>query len=89
MPNVLIVGATRGLGASLANQYASHPSTTVYGTSRSAEPPTKAYRKGIKWVKGIDLNEKGVGKKLVDELGTIGVDGGLDVVVSCAPVQDG
>ncbi|KAN0106032.1 oxidoreductase-like protein [Hyaloscypha variabilis] len=84
MPNVLIVGATRGLGASLANQYASHPSTTVYGTTRSAEPPTKAHSKEIKWVKGIDLNVNGVGKKLVDELGTIGVHGGLDIVIITA-----
>jgi len=85
MPNVLIVGSTRGLGASLANQYASHPSTTVYGTTRSAEPPKgKGHHEGIKWAKGIDLNEKEAGKKLVEELGTIGVKGGLDIVVSCA-----
>ncbi|KAE9370866.1 oxidoreductase-like protein [Stipitochalara longipes BDJ] len=85
MPNVLIIGATRGLGASLANQYASHPSTTVYGTTRSAEAPKgKGHHEGIKWAKGIDLNEKEAGKKLVEELRKIGVDGGLDVVIITA-----
>ena len=89
MPNVLIVGATRGLGASLANQYATHPSTTVYGTTRSAEPPKgKGHNEGIKWAKGIDLNEAGAGKKLVEELGAIGLKGGLDVVVSCASIRN-
>ena len=83
MPNILIVGATRGLGASLANQYASRPYTSVYGTTRSAEPPTgKGHDERIKWAKGIDLNQSDVGKKLVEELGSLGVEGGLDVVVS-------
>jgi len=84
MPNILIVGATRGLGASLANQYASRPYTSVYGTTRSAEPPTgKGHDERIKWAKGIDLNQSDVGKKLVEELGSLGVEGGLDDVVSC------
>ncbi|KAJ6536439.1 oxidoreductase [Mycena vulgaris] len=38
MPTILIVGATRGLGASLAAAYAAADST-VYATSRSASPP--------------------------------------------------
>jgi NAD(P)-dependent dehydrogenase (short-subunit alcohol dehydrogenase family) len=84
MPNILIVGATRGLGASMANQYASHPRTTVYGTTRSAEPPTgKGHNEKIKWAKGIDLNEHDAGKKLVEELRTLGVEGGIDTMVSC------
>jgi NAD(P)-dependent dehydrogenase (short-subunit alcohol dehydrogenase family) len=84
MSNILIVGATRGLGASLANQYASHPNTTVYGTTRSAEPPKgKGHDEKIKWAMGIDLNQPDVGKKLVEELGSLGVEGGLGVVVSC------
>ena len=87
MPNVLIVGSTRGLGASLANAYASQPSTTVYGTTRSAEPP-KGHHEGIKWAKSIDLNEKDAGKKLVEELGTLGVKGGIDVVVSFASTKN-
>ena len=82
MPNILIRGATRGLGASLANQYASHPLTRVYGTTRSSSAPTSGHSEKIKWAKGIDLNEKDAGNKLVEELGQLGVERGLDVVVS-------
>lgn len=83
MPNVLIIGATRGLGASLANQYAAQKDTAVYGTTRSAEAPKgKGHHEGIKWVKGVDLNEKECGTKLVEGLGGLGVEGGLGVVVS-------
>lgn len=85
MSNILIVGATRGLGASLANQYASHPNTTVYGTTRSAEPPKgKGHDEKINWAKGIDLNQPDVGKKLVEELGSLGVEGGLGIVIITA-----
>jgi hypothetical protein len=42
MPTILIVGATRGLGAALANLYASSLSNTVFGTTRSASNPTYA-----------------------------------------------
>ena len=90
MPNILIIGATRGLGASLANLYASHPNTTVFGTTRSSEGP-KTIKEGgkhnekIVWVKDIDLNESGAGTALVDQLGRLGGEGGVkgfDVVVS-------
>jgi NAD(P)-dependent dehydrogenase (short-subunit alcohol dehydrogenase family) len=82
MPNVLIIGATRGLGASLANVYASHANTTVYGTTRSAEGPKTGLDEKIKWVKGIDLIEKDAGRKLVGELKALGVEGGFSTVVS-------
>src|SRR3712207_28179 len=39
MPVVLIVGATRGLGASLAKAYASEPTNQVLATARSSSPP--------------------------------------------------
>lgn len=39
MPNILIIGATRGLGASLANYYKSDPSNHVLATARTANPP--------------------------------------------------
>jgi NAD(P)-dependent dehydrogenase (short-subunit alcohol dehydrogenase family) len=84
MPNILIIGATRGLGASVANQYATQQETIVYGTTRSSEAPKKGHNEKIKWVKGIDLNEKGVGKKLVNELAHLGVEGGFGAVVSWA-----
>jgi NAD(P)-dependent dehydrogenase (short-subunit alcohol dehydrogenase family) len=90
MPNILIIGATRGLGAALANLYASHPNTTVYGTTRSLESP-KGHHGKIVWVKGIDVSEEGAGNALANQLGALGLGGGmveggvrgLDVVV-CA-----
>jgi NAD(P)-dependent dehydrogenase (short-subunit alcohol dehydrogenase family) len=78
--NILIIGATRGLGASLANAYASQKDTTVYGTTRSAEAP-KGGNASIVWVKGIDVSEKDVGRVLVDQLGALGSVKEFDVVV--------
>ncbi|KAK6604090.1 short chain dehydrogenase reductase family superfamily [Botrytis cinerea] len=64
MTNILIVGATRGLGASLANNYASQHSTTVYGTTRAATGPSNLNEK-IVWIPNIDVAEEGVGRKLI------------------------
>ncbi|KAL2065374.1 hypothetical protein VTL71DRAFT_3044 [Oculimacula yallundae] len=75
MPNILIVGATRGLGACLANAYASQDNTTVYGTTRKEEEPTNLDKK-IVWVKGVDLMDRGVGGKLVEGLKGVGVSQG-------------
>lgn len=91
MPTILIIGATRGLGASLANAYASQPSTTVFGTTRAAHAPQGGkHDEMILWVPNIDVSEEGVGKKLVNQLGMLGGGGGMteggvrgfDVVVS-------
>jgi NAD(P)-dependent dehydrogenase (short-subunit alcohol dehydrogenase family) len=76
MPNILIIGATRGLGASLAKAYASQPNTTVYGTTRAATGPTGLDDK-IAWVPHIDVSDSGVGKRLVNQLGSLGVAGGM------------
>lgn len=90
MVSVLIVGATRGLGASLANAYASDPSNVVFGTTRSAAGPTDdKISKKVNWIPHIDLMSPDVGGNLVNQLGTFGVgnrmvDGGVkgfDVVV--------
>jgi NAD(P)-dependent dehydrogenase (short-subunit alcohol dehydrogenase family) len=84
MPNILIIGATRGLGASLANEYATQEDTTVYGTTRKSEAPTGGeHNEKIVWVKGIDVSEKEASSKLVEELGGLvkGVKE-FDVVVS-------
>ena len=64
--NVLIVGASRGLGASLAAQYAAENGTQVYGTTRSAskskdEPSSSS----IRWIRGIDLSRPSAGRDLV------------------------
>lgn len=93
--NILIVGATRGLGASLANLYASQNKTTVYGTTRATDAGPRGKADGklddrIVWVPNIDVSERSVGTRLVNQLGKLGGGGGdlaggvvaFDVVVS-------
>lgn len=58
MPNILIVGATRGLGASLTKQYASNSQNKVYCTTRSEQTPTSPKAENILWVPNIDLTSK-------------------------------
>lgn len=79
MSKILIIGATRGLGASLANLYNAQPNTTVYGTARNTVP--KGLDERIVWVKGIDLVEADVGEKLVAGLKEVGFEGVFGVVV--------
>ncbi|KAL4878631.1 hypothetical protein BJY04DRAFT_195278 [Aspergillus karnatakaensis] len=65
--NILIVGATRGLGASLRNLYAADPSTQqVFATTRSDNGPISQSR--VSWVPNIDLTKSDVGQKLVSQL---------------------
>jgi NAD(P)-dependent dehydrogenase (short-subunit alcohol dehydrogenase family) len=78
MVSALIVGATRGLGASLTKQYASNPSTSVYATTRSGSGP-KGFPEGVKWLPNIDLMSPGVGDELAKQLKG---EKALDVVVS-------
>jgi short-subunit dehydrogenase len=69
MPNVLIVGATRGLGAALVSYYSSQPSTTVYATSRSSSPPSESSKtKNVHWLTDIDLMSPSCGTKLASSL---------------------
>lgn len=64
MPSVLIVGATRGLGAALVAYYSSNPFSgttwTVYATTRSSEAPKDdwAKKQNVNWLLNVDL-EKG------------------------------
>ena len=75
MPSVLIVGATRGLGAALVTYYSSNPgegtSWIVYATTRSSEPPADdwAIKQNIHWLLNIDL-EKGpeIAEKLAQQI---------------------
>ncbi|KAI9050599.1 hypothetical protein LZ554_005758 [Drepanopeziza brunnea f. sp. 'monogermtubi'] len=76
MPNILIIGATRGLGASLANAYAAQKDTTVFGTTRQDAAPTGLDKKII-WVKSVDVSQEGVGARLVNQLGSLGGGGGM------------
>ncbi|RKL28375.1 hypothetical protein BFJ72_g12473 [Fusarium proliferatum] len=63
MAVILIVGATRGLGAGLTKKYAEKSENTVYGTTRSSEGP-KDSPSGVKWLSDIDLIQSNAGQKL-------------------------
>lgn len=67
MSSVLIVGATRGLGASLVKQYAKAAGNTVYGTTRSSQGPG-GFPEQVKWITGIDPTQPNVGEKLASSL---------------------
>jgi NAD(P)-dependent dehydrogenase (short-subunit alcohol dehydrogenase family) len=66
MPNnILIVGATRGLGASLGALYSKDPSNHVFGTTRSSSPETTS---SITWLTEVDVAQPNVGQKIVSQL---------------------
>ena len=65
MPTVLIVGATRGLGASLAKKYASQGANVV-GTTRSADSP--ASTSNIIFVSSIDVAQESAGSILASHI---------------------
>jgi len=78
MSRVLIIGATRGLGASLANTFAAKPSTTVFGTTRSPSAPKHSkVNEKIVWIPNIDVSQENVGRNLVNQLGALGGGGGM------------
>lgn len=77
MSKVLIIGATRGLGASLANAYAAKTSNVVFGTARSTPPVSEHLSKSIQWVPHVDLTSPEVGGALVNQLGSLGVGNGM------------
>jgi NAD(P)-dependent dehydrogenase (short-subunit alcohol dehydrogenase family) len=66
MSNILIVGATRGLGAALTTQYAANPANTVYATTRSSTGP--ALGAGVHWIPNIDLLSSGASALLASAL---------------------
>jgi NAD(P)-dependent dehydrogenase (short-subunit alcohol dehydrogenase family) len=63
--NILIVGATRGLGASLTALYSKDPTNHVFGTSRSSSPPSSSE---ITWLTDLDVCEHDIGQKLVSQV---------------------
>lgn len=71
MPNVLIIGATRGLGLELAKQYQAR-GDVVTGTARS-DPP-KVASAGIKWVPNVDLSTESAGANLIKGLPRQNID---------------
>ncbi|KAH6644794.1 hypothetical protein C7974DRAFT_300360 [Boeremia exigua] len=66
MPNILLVGATRGLGASLAELYASDASNNVYATARSTNTP--ANPKDFAYIPDIDIASPDAGSKIIQYL---------------------
>lgn len=80
MVSALIVGATRGLGASITKQYASVSSNTVCATKRSSSEPD-GFPNSVRWVPNIDLMKPNVGDELASQLKG---EKPLDVVVITA-----
>lgn len=67
--NILILGATRGLGASLRKLYASKSSTkSVFATARAGSPPESSTESRVSWIPNIDVSHPDVGQKLVSQL---------------------
>lgn len=77
MSNILIVGASRGLGASLAKQYANR-GDHVYATARSDKHPASS--SNITYLPGIDVATQEAGLKIASEIN----GKSLDVVIITA-----
>lgn len=80
MAVILVVGATRGLGASIIKQYAEKGGNTVYGTTRSPEGP-KGFPEEVKWLSDIDLTQSNIGEKLA---GLLDPSPPIDIVIITA-----
>ncbi|KAJ6115634.1 hypothetical protein N7523_006051 [Penicillium sp. IBT 18751x] len=66
MPNnILVVGASRGLGASLGALYSKDPANNVFGTTRSSSPESTS---SITWLTEVDVAQPDVGQKIVSQL---------------------
>ena len=76
MPNVLVIGATRGLGASFVKQYSGR-GDYVFGTARGDKAPDS--EKNVEYIKGIDVSEESGGDKLAKALKPSGKQ--LDLVI--------
>lgn len=67
MASALIVGGTRGLGASLTKRYASQAANAVFATARASSTP-KDFPDSIQWLHNVDLTNSNVGDELVSQL---------------------
>lgn len=66
--SILIIGATRGLGASLARQYAQQ-GKTVHGTTRSSQGTGSSdFPDSVKWIPSIDLMREEAGDRIAGHL---------------------
>jgi len=83
MKTVLIVGANRGLGASLAHQYASLPNHRVYATARYHAPTTNPYPHSLTYIPNIDITHENTARLIslqwAESTGTK-----LDLLIVCA-----
>ncbi|MCJ1274815.1 hypothetical protein MMC21_002613 [Puttea exsequens] len=75
--SVLIIGASRGLGASLVSKYASD-GAHVFGTSRSA-PPSES-KPNVTYISGIDVAQEDAGQKIANAIS----GSKLDIVIITA-----
>jgi len=78
MRSVLIVGATQGLGHSLALQYASS-GHTVYATARYSAP--QMHILNLHWIPKIDITDPGCGRRIAAQWAE---SAKIDLVVICA-----
>ena len=83
MSTVLIVGATRGLGASLASNYAGS-NDKVLATSRSPGQPSSPSNKNITWIPSIELTDPNVGSNLSSALKALHSTSPIDLVIISA-----
>lgn len=70
--NILILGANRGLGASLKALYSSNPSTHVFATLRSATAPATPVT-NVTWLTGMDISQPDIGQKLASQLSSTNI----------------
>ncbi|KAJ9647151.1 hypothetical protein H2201_003421 [Coniosporium apollinis] len=78
MHNILIIGATRGLGSSLAQKYAK-AGKAVHATARFTPPQVVDSR--ITWISDIDISQEDAGRRLAR---LYAGDTSIDVVIITA-----
>lgn len=66
MSTVLVIGASKGLGASLTKKYAGDSNNFVFATSRSAGTPQST--QSISYIPGVDVASESTGATLVSQL---------------------
>ena len=71
MPNILIVGASRGLGASLSKQYA-EKGNQVYATARSSNHPESSFN--INYISDVDIATEQAGPAIASGIGNKSLD---------------
>lgn len=81
MAIILIVGATRGLGYSLAKAYASVPDNYVLATARTSNPPPNS--KNLQYIPGIDIANGEAGTKILRFLHNRSINQ-IDIVIVTA-----